>query len=158
MSSVSDPGSESFPDDKHHLPSDHRPLILLQGWDKPPLPPPMPEEPGGSGSGSGSEDGASSAKESGSGGSGSGDSSSQPPAPPPREPGFACCDCAFFRATGNGTFECSSKDYQRWAGTNVLVETKGGRPVVNPEKASSDWFQPATGPSRTPVPTRHNAG
>jgi hypothetical protein len=61
-----------------------------------------------------------------------------------------------FKALGSGQFGCESEDYQRWSGTDRLVETKSGRPVANPERACSDWFSPATGPSAQPIPTRHN--
>lgn len=61
-----------------------------------------------------------------------------------------------FRAHGNGGFGCESDDFQRWAGTDRLVETKSGRPVLDPTKSSSDWFTPATGGAAKKVPTRHS--
>jgi len=61
-----------------------------------------------------------------------------------------------FKALGNGTFGCESTDFQRWAGTDKLVETKSGRPVMDPTRSCSDWFKPATGPSAQPIPTRHS--
>lgn len=155
--SVSSASSESFEDDKFHLPLDHKPLLLLQGWDQPPPPPPPSAD---SGSGSGSESGGESkesSSESGSGPPGAPGEEGQPPAPPPRIPGFSCRDCAMFKALGNGTFGCESEDYHRWSGTDRLVETKSGRPVLNPERACSDWFSPATGAGAQPIPTRHNA-
>lgn len=158
-SSVGSASSESYADEKFHLPADHQPFLLLPGWDAPPPPPPPPPGAGGSssgsGSGSGSDEGGSESEESGSGG----DSGSKPglpvvPALPPPA-GFACAHCAMFKALGNGNFGCESDDYQRWAGTDKLVETKSGRPVMNPERASSDWYSPANGPSAQPIPTRH---
>lgn len=163
--SFSSASSDSFEDDKFHLPEDHRPFLLLPGWDQPPAPPPMPDS--GSESGSDSEDGesASSESESDSGESSSSGSDSeepgqegdQPPAPPPRQPGFSCQDCAYFKALGNGTFGCENGNYRRWAGTDKLVETKSGRPVINPERACSDWFEPAVGDGAKRIPTRHNS-
>jgi hypothetical protein len=156
--SYSSASSDSYEDDKFHLPGDHRPFVLLPGWDKPPAPPPVPDVGIGSESGSDSGGGSESGSESGGGDGASPGSPEQPPAPPPREPGFSCQDCAYFKALGNGTFGCENGNYRRWAGTDRLVETKSGRPVVNPERACSDWFEPATGVGAKRVPTRHNAG
>jgi hypothetical protein len=164
MSSVSAASSESFEDgDKFHLPADHQPFVLLVGWDQPPLPPPAPDG-GSSSSGSGSDsesdsssESSESESESGESGSSGSDSSSAPPPPAPPPPGFACVDCAFYKMIGNGRHGCENTDFQRWAGTDLLSETKSGRPVLNPTRASSDWFRPATDPGSAPIPTRHNA-
>lgn len=168
--SVSSASSSSFEDDKFHLSADHQPFMLLPGWDRAPQAPEAPEgggsESGGSGS-SGSESSSASGlagilqgavgsgSSSGSGSSGS-ESSSQLPQPAAPPPGFSCSNCKFFKAQGNGTYGCENTDFQRWAGTDRLVETKSGRPVVDPTRACSDWFSPATGPSAQPIPTRHN--
>lgn len=155
--SVSSASDEGYQDDKFHLPVDHSPFMLLPGWDKPPAPPPAP--PGSSSSGgssSGSESHASEEPGGSSGSSGSEGEGEAPPPPPPPPPGFACSNCASFKALGNGTFGCENVDYQRWAGTDKLVETKSGRQVLNADRACSDWFSPATGPSAQPIPTRHN--
>lgn len=111
-----------------------------------------------SGSGSGSE--SSSGSEEGDDEEGSSGSSGveAPPPPPPPPPGFSCSNCVYFKALGNGRFGCESSYYQRWSGTDILAETKTGRPVVNPERACSDWFKPATGVGSDPVPTRHGGG
>lgn len=153
--------SGSYEDGKFHLPSDHKPFVLLPGWDKPPPPPPAPPSPSGSGSGSGSGSASSGSEEDegdeGDGPPGAGGLSQQP-APAPPLPGFSCGNCVFMKAQGNGRFGCENTGYQEWSGTDILVETKTGRPVVNPERSCSDWFEPATGAGTEPVPTRHGGG
>jgi hypothetical protein len=170
-SSVSAASDEGFKDDKFHLPVDHRPFVLLPGWDQPPAPPP---EPGGSSSGSssgsdsGSESGSESAEsesKSDSGDEGSGNDDAGPPgagadgqqqlAPPPPT-GFSCATCMHFKAHGNGMYGCDNEDFQRWSGTDKLVETKSGKPVLNPQLSCSDWYEPAAHHGGVPVPTRHN--
>jgi hypothetical protein len=156
-SSVSSASDDGFEDDKFHLPPDHQPFQLLPGWDQLPPPPPEPDT-GSSGSSSTGDSGSESSTESESASSDSGDDDEeedQPQAQPLLPAGFSCQNCAMFKARGNGTYGCESKDYQRWAGTDTLVETKSGRPVLNPDRASSDWYKPAIGPAREPVPTRH---
>jgi len=133
--------SESFDDDKHHLPVDHRPFMLLPGWDKPPPPPPAPPTDSGD-----SESASEEAEEKGEKAESSDTDSeepTQPPQPPPPQDGFNCRWCRYYRAHGNGTASCASPDYQRWSGTDKLVETKSKRPVLNPERACSDWYEPA---------------
>jgi hypothetical protein len=158
--SVSSASSGSFEDDKFHLPTAHRPFMLLPGWDKtaPPEPPPQAAPPA-------QEKDSSTAsklvsKLTGGGGSDSGGDqpAAPPPAPPPPPPppGFSCSNCAMFRAHGNGGFGCESKDFQRYMGTDRLVESKSGRPVLDPTRSCSDWFQPAAPNKPPPVPTRHN--
>jgi hypothetical protein len=175
-SSVSSASEEPFweKDDKFHLPPDHRPVMLLPGWDRPPAPPPEPDT--GSGSDSGDSDSGSSGSDSDSGSSDSGTSSAssgsdegdsgspdssgppeQPPAPP-QPVGFSCATCRYFKAQGNGLFGCENTNYQRYTGTDKLVESKSGRPVLNPMAAISDWWEQAAGDTSKPVQTRHNAG
>lgn len=159
--SVSSASDDGFEDDKFHLPVDHQPFLLLPGWDRLPPPPEPPELPGGSSSGSSGSSGSSASS---SASSDSGDEEEDEDAKdlnPPQQaaaqpPGFSCANCVSFKAMGSGIHGCENEDFQRWAGTDKLVETKSGRPVLDPTRACSDWFSPAVGPSAKPHPTRHN--
>src|ERR1019366_2846807 len=166
--SVSAASSASYEDDedKFHLPADHQPLMLLPGWDKapkPPEPPPQaPAAPPAAGAPPGGPPRAPKPPPKPGAPSGAlkpppppGAAAALPVAPPP-PPGFSCQDCAYFRAHGNGGFGCENTDYQRWSGVDRLVETKSGRPVLDPSKASSDWYKPATGGGAAKVATRHS--
>lgn len=52
--------------------------------------------------------------------------------------GSSCSSCDFFDADGK---RCKSEDYQRWAGTDKLVNPESGAEVP-PDEFCSDWWVP----------------
>jgi hypothetical protein len=68
----------------------------------------------------------------------------QPAMVVPRE-GARCSTCKFIEPSSGGFgttgWLCSNRNYQRWAGTNLLVDPVTGL-EVDPSRFCSDWYEP----------------
>lgn len=54
--------------------------------------------------------------------------------------GFSCANCnALFRKAG--TYRCGRPEFMRFNGDSTLRDNEG-KPLDDPSRACSDWFQP----------------
>ena len=60
------------------------------------------------------------------------------------EPGekFSCSHCKFLYRHEGHNF-CGSRNYEQYFGYNELVDPHTKQPIVDLNKACSDWFEPA---------------
>ena len=56
--------------------------------------------------------------------------------------GFGCHVCKFYYKVKDKHM-CDNLDYQKYKGTNVLVDDNNN-PITDPSKWCSNWFKPAT--------------
>ena len=56
--------------------------------------------------------------------------------------GFGCHVCKFYYKVKDKHM-CDNLDYQKYKGTNVLVDDNN-IPITDPSKWCSNWFKPAT--------------
>ena len=54
--------------------------------------------------------------------------------------GFGCHVCKFYYQE-NGVHMCSNEDYQKYKGSNMLLDD-AGKPIKDPSKWCSNWFKP----------------
>lgn len=54
--------------------------------------------------------------------------------------GARCSSCMYLRDNGEGP-RCSNRHYQKWAGTNRLVDPATGLEVP-PDRFCTDWYDP----------------
>jgi hypothetical protein len=55
--------------------------------------------------------------------------------------GFGCHVCEYYYMDGKKHM-CSNKEYQKYIGTNELIDPKTGEQIKDPSKWCSNWFEP----------------
>lgn len=55
--------------------------------------------------------------------------------------GFGCHVCNYYYVE-EGKHMCSNKQYQKYIGTNELIDPKTGEQIKDPSKWCSNWFEP----------------
>ena len=54
--------------------------------------------------------------------------------------GFGCHVCEYYYKE-DGLHHCSNKEYQKYMGTNELIDNEGNQ-IKDPSKWCSNWFHP----------------
>ena len=55
--------------------------------------------------------------------------------------GFGCHVCEYHYIKDNKHM-CSNKEYKKYMKTDELIEPKTGKPIKDPSKWCSNWFEP----------------
>jgi hypothetical protein len=55
--------------------------------------------------------------------------------------GFGCHVCKYYYVEDDKHM-CSNKEYQKYIGTNELIDPKTGEQIKDPSKWCSNWFEP----------------
>lgn len=54
---------------------------------------------------------------------------------------FSCANCTM-QVEKNGEYHCLSPGYQAYYGDSLLRDESGKKPLDDPNRACSDWFNP----------------